>query len=304
MLLCLAYARSNNPVTAKHRIDRTSLYIDIIPLIWYYLTMKRIGLTEKELDVLETALIEYGSVVTFDQLTNLLNENREYSRKRVSRLSKQGWLKRVKKGVFVISDLSTRGTLSISPNAVVNLLVQEAYISFEAALQHHGIYDQLMTNINSVSLKRYKSTRIDGFTYTFIKTKRQYFYGWDIHDIDGQSVKIASIEKAIIDLLQFHRRRYSTDLVLDKLASFENDIDFQKLIDLAGKANLTTQRILGFLMDLLNLDSNQIHRAVLNRQSVSSISKAENNLYNHKWKLYYDQHFTKYAQEKINQTAA
>jgi predicted transcriptional regulator of viral defense system len=259
--------------------------------------MKRIGLTEEELNILETALIEYGAVVTFDQLSNLFNENRGYLRKRISRLSKQGWLKRIKKGVFVISDLSSRGTLSISHNAIVNIMVEEAYISFETALQYHGIYDQLLTNINSISLKRYKATTIDGFTYIFIRSQQQYFYGWNTYDIDGQSVKIARIEKALIDLIQFHRSRYTTDLVLEKLNAFKDDIDHQSLIKFSLKANLTTQRIIGFLMDCVNLDSSQIHLAVLNRQSVTSISNSENNLYNHKWKLYYDQLFAKYIQK-------
>jgi predicted transcriptional regulator of viral defense system len=265
--------------------------------MWYYLPMKRIGLTEEELYILETALIEYGAVVTFDQLSNLINENREYLRKRISRLSEQGWLKRIKKGIFVISDLSSRGKLSISNNAIVNILVEDAYISFETALQHHGKYDQLLTNINSISLKRYKATTIDGITYTFIRTQQKYFYGWDAYDIDGQSVKIARIEKALIDLIQFHRSRYTTDLVLEKMNAFNDDIDHQSLIEFALKANLTTQRIIGFLMDCVKNDSSQIHLAVLNRQSVSSISNSENNLYNHKWKLYYDQHFAKYIQK-------
>lgn len=265
--------------------------------MWYYLSMKRIGLTEEELYILETALIENGAVVTFDQLSNLINENREYTRKRISRLSEQGWLKRIKKGIFVISDLSSRGKLSISNNAIVNILVEDAYISFETALQHHGKYDQLLTNINSISLKRYKATIIDGYTYTFIRTQQKYFYGWDAYDIDGQSVKIARIEKALIDLVQFHRSRYTTDLVLEKMNAFNDNIDHQSLIEFALKANLTTQRIIGFLMDCVKIDSSQIHLAVLNRQSVSSISNSENNLYNHKWKLYYDQHFAKYIQK-------
>lgn len=254
-------------------------------------------LTEYELEALETALIEYGAVVTFDQLSNLFNENREYTRKRISKFAKQGWLKRIKKGVFVMSDLSSRGTLSISYNAVVNVIVEEAYISFESALQYHGLYDQLLTNINSISLKRYKKTTIAGYSFQFIKTQQRYFYGWDTYDIDGQSVKIANIEKALVDLIQFHRNRYATDLVLEKLSAFKSAIIHQRLIEYVLKANLTTQRIIGFLLDFAELDSSELYSSVLNRQSVSSISNAEKNLYNHKWKLYYDQHFSKYFQK-------
>jgi len=259
--------------------------------------MKRISLTEQELELLDTALIEFGAVVTFSQLFSLLDEDVAYVRMRISKLVNQGLLVRIKKGVFAISDLSTRGSLSISHTAIVNSLVEAAYISFEMALQYHGYYDQLLANINAVSLTRYQSSTIDGYTYNFINTQEKYFYGWDTYVIDGQAVKIADAEKALIDLLQFHRTRYSTDLVLEKMNVFKDDIDQQTLIEYALKANLTTQRILGFLMDCANLDSRPLHDAVKGKSSVSAVSNSEDNLYNHKWKLYYDEYFSKYTHE-------
>jgi len=259
--------------------------------------MKRISLTTNESEILESALIKYGNVVTFDQLSNFFDEDRRYTRIRINKLVKQGWLKRVKKGVFVISDLSTRGSLSISHKAIVNLLVQEAYISFETALQHHGLYDQLLASINSVSLKQYKSTTIENTIFNFIKTQQRYFYGWEIEDIDGQSVKIAHIEKALIDLIQFHRSRYSTDLVLEKLSEFKSDISHRRLTEYALKANLTSRRILGFLMDYVEMDNEEIMTSVYNRSSVSFISNTEDSKYNHKWRLYYDRHFERYLNE-------
>lgn len=259
--------------------------------------MNRISLTEDELKTLETALVDFGPVVEFNQLYRLFNENRSYTRKRIQKLTKQGWLKRVKKGVYVISDLSSRGTLAISHKAVVNILVKDSYISFENALQHHGLFDQLLSSISAVSLKQYKTTTIDRISFRFIKTQQRYFYGWDRYEIDGQGVKIARIEKALLDLIQFHRNRYSTDLVLEKLRTSKADISHQRLVDYSMNANLTTQRIIGFLMDCVGLDSSQIHDTVVDRQSVSSISHLKNNLYNHKWKLYYDSYFKRYINE-------
>ncbi|MBI9047006.1 MAG: hypothetical protein JEZ06_21140 [Anaerolineaceae bacterium] len=254
-------------------------------------------MTNNELNALENALIQYGAVVTFNQLASLFNDNREYAKKRINKLTTQGWLKRIKKGIFAMSDLSSRGTLSISHIAVVNHLVAEAYISLETALQHHGIYDQLLSNITALSLRQYKTTVIDGMAYNFIKTRQEYFYGWEIHSIDGQSVKIASVEKALIDLIQFHRSRYSTDLVLEKLIEFKQNIDLHKLDDYALKANLTTRRIMGFLMDCVGIDTNNLYQSVLKRKSISAISRSEVNLYNSKWKLNYDQHFSQYTQK-------
>jgi predicted transcriptional regulator of viral defense system len=259
--------------------------------------MKRIGLTTEELERLETALIEYGNVVTFDQLNGLFNEDRAYLRKRISRLVHEGWLKRVKNGTYVLSDLSTRGRLSISHLSIINILVDEAYISFENALQYHGLYDQMLNNIIAVSLQRYKTTTIDGITYKFISTQEKYFFGWATYDIDGQAVKIAQAEKALIDLIQFHRNRYSTDLVIEKLLTYQNDLDHQALIEFALQSNLTTQRILGFVMDIAKLDSSHLDKVVSNRKSVSSITSSKNNYYSNKWKLYYDSYFSRYTQK-------
>jgi predicted transcriptional regulator of viral defense system len=259
--------------------------------------MKRINLTEEEVNALETAIIDHGGVVTFDQLSKLFKEDRKYTRIRIAKMTEQGWLKRIKKGVYAISDLGSRGRLSISHIAIVNIIVEEAYISFENALQHHGLYDQLLTNVNSVALKQYKSTTIDAILYNFIKTQQQYFYGWESYDIDGQTVKIADSEKALIDLIQFHRTRYSTDLVLEKLSAPAGDIRQQRLVEYTLRANLTSRRILGFLMDCTDMETDQIHASVADGQSVSHISGSENKSYNHKWRLYYDRYFDRYIHE-------
>ena len=197
----------------------------------------------------------------------------------------------------MIADFSSRGSLSISSIAVVNAMVEEAYVSFENALQHHGLYDQLLSTINSVALKQYKATTVDGITYSFVRTQQRYFYGWETYDIDGQTVKIADIEKALVDLIQFHRTRYSTDLVIEKLMTFTSDIQYQRLVDYVLKANLTARRILGFLMDCIDMDTGEIHASSVDSSSVSSVGGSDDERYNSKWRLYYDPYFAKYAHE-------
>jgi predicted transcriptional regulator of viral defense system len=253
--------------------------------------MNNISLTQEEVEMLETALIQFGSVVSFDQLSSLIEEDRAYTRKRIQKLTRQGWLTRIKKGLYVISDLSSRGSLSISHLAIVNHLAEDAYISFESALQYHGLFDQLLATITAVSQSQHTDRVIGGFTYAFVKTSAKYFYGWEQHQIDGQVVKIAQAEKALIDLLQFHRSVYTTDLVLEILRNHSEAIDSGRLVDFGMRANLTTRRILGFLLDLSNMDSTELLTSVQSAGGVSYISQSDKNLYNHKWKLYYDPFF-------------
>ncbi len=262
--------------------------------------MKRISLTHTDTEILELAIINYGSVVTFEQLISLFDEEIEYARIRISKLVNQGWLTRIKKGVYVISEFSSRGSLAISHIAIVNHLVEKSYISFESALQYHGLFNQYLATINSISLVQKASRSIDGVTYNFIKTSKSNFYGWHTQEVEGQDVKIATIEKALIDLIQFHRTRYSTDIVLEKLLDYQDQIDFEQFHQFLFQANLTTQRIFGFLFDLAKIDSQKLLKSVESSKSVSYITNSDSNLYNHKWKLYYDEYFKQYIDEEIN----
>jgi len=262
--------------------------------------MKRISLTKKEIDILEQATINYGAVVTFDQLAGLFDSSREYARKRIHFLAKSGWLFRVKRGLYVLSDLSSRGSLSIDPRALVNHLVGDAYISTHMALQFHGMFDQHLGIITSISLKQYKSMKADSVTLRFIKTREYYFYGWHEYVIDGQPVRIASAEKALVDLIQYHRTNLAVDLVLEKLKDYASDLDFTRLVDCTLRANLTTRRIMGFLLDCLNRDTETLLESVKEGKSVSCISGKKDVLYNSKWKVYYDEYFGKYIRQQID----
>ncbi|NMC29049.1 MAG: hypothetical protein GYA45_03145 [Pelolinea sp.] len=253
------------------------------------------GISEKELQNLETALARYGEVVSFAQLSEVFREERPYLRKRISQFVKRGWLFRIKKGVYIISDLHSRGSLSISQYAVVNLLVKPAYVSFESALQYHGLYDQLLSKVTSVATKQFEDKDIDGYTFSYIKTIPAYFYGWESYPMDGQTVKIASREKALIDLIQYHRSRYSVDLVLEKLNNFTHEFDLDRLIEFSLQSTIATQRILGFVLDCLSLDSEKLTQALRKHRGTSKITDSDENIFNSKWRLYYDRYFERYV---------
>ena len=253
------------------------------------------GISEKELQNLETALARFGAVVSFEQLSEAFQEERTYLRKRISQFARKGWLFRIKKGVYVISDLHSRGSLSISQYAVVNLLVEPAYVSFESALQYHGLYDQLLSRVTSVATKQFQDRNIDGYTFSFVKTLPIYFYGWESHSVDGQTVKIAFKEKALVDLIQYHRSRYSVDLIFEKLNDFTHEFDLDKLIEFSLQSTIATQRILGFVLDRLGVDTEKLTEVLKNHHGTSRITSSDDNIFDSKWRLYYDRYFERYV---------
>jgi predicted transcriptional regulator of viral defense system len=216
--------------------------------------MSKILLTQSQLDVLESAIAQYGNVVTYAQIAPLVPAQEEQSKRRfVAQLVRSGWLARIKKGVYQITDLTTRGTVTLSRYVVAGVLVPASYVSFESALQFHGLHDQLLRTTTSVALQQHNAVVLDGYVYQFVKTKQQFFYGFAQHTIDGQQAQIATVEKALLDLVQLHRTAYTVDRVTEILADGSADVDLARLLEFLKLSSLTTQRVFGLIFDRLGL---------------------------------------------------
>ena len=170
---------------------------------------------------------------------------------------------------------------------MAQLLVPESYVSFESALQFHGLHDQLLNSTNSVALRQHERIDLQGYSYHYVKTSEKYYFGWDEQNIEGHKVKIASPEKALIDIIQFQRSDYTTDVVLEKLQSYQDSFDLERLQTLLAQANQTTQRIFGFLLDTLGLDSSKLQQPAKQSGAVGKLTPASSQ-YNAKWRLYYE----------------
>src|SRR5690349_9589783 len=128
---------------------------------------------------LEEIILQHGTVVTYEQLIeHIPHQDAAAQRRFVSQLTRAGWLVRIKKGLYqVAADIASLGTLTLSNYVVAQLLHPGSYVSFESALQFHGLHDQLIRSTTSVALKQHATVTIDGFMYRFVRTTKQYFYG-------------------------------------------------------------------------------------------------------------------------------
>jgi len=249
-------------------------------------------LSEKESKLLENLIAKYGLIVNFGQIVEELKntKKRQEIRNLTSKMAKNGWLVRIKKGIYYLANLESRGTVNVSMFVIARTLLNKSYVSFETALQYHGMFDQHLRTVTSVSLKRMKSKKVQDITYKFITTDKKNFYGFEEVQIEGTITRIATSEKALLDMLNFRRTTYSIDLVLEKLKEHKNSLDFEKLNKFSRKQSVTVQRILGFLLDKTNLNSNYLHTQIKDKSGHSYMTADSKNL-NTKWKLYYHNHF-------------
>lgn len=258
------------------------------------MTAKSTILSQKESELLENLIAKIGLFITFEQVFKELNSlmSRQEIRNLVSKLAKNGWLVRIKKGAYYITTLESRGSFNISNFIIAQILSADSYISRESALQHYGMFDQHLKTITSISLKRIAKKEIQGIIFEFIAVDKNNFYGWNEFNIDGRLVKIATIEKAILDMLNFKRTIYSIDLILEKLKNYQDSIDIAKLNEFSRKQSITAQRILGFLFDKAGIDSNYLYNLIKGKFSNSRMAK-DSKLFSAKWRLYYHNHFNK-----------
>jgi len=263
--------------------------------------MKQTILTAKQNELLENLIAKYGQIVIAEQIYAEYqgSEDQRQAKKVIAKLVNHGWLMRIRRGLYAISDFSNRGFLSLSPYLVANLFVKKSYVSFESALAYHGMFDQLTSTVISISKMQYKTVQLNATEYSFVNVKDQFFFGWQEIMIDGRIARIATAEKALIDIIHFHKSKYSVDLVIEKLQEYRESLDIEKLCEYISKMSTTTIKIFGFILDLLHIDSNTLYESVKTKHSTHWMLVGDKK-FNAKWRLYYDEYFDKYQTSEKN----
>ncbi len=257
--------------------------------------MKKTTLAFKDGELLEMLIAKYGKVATSGQIEAEAKGIWDYQQthNRIQQLVKNGWLIRIKRGLYAINDLSSRGFLSVSPYVVAGHLVKESYVSFEAALNYRGMFDQFIQQFTSVSLKQYKVINLETTQYRYIKSQEKNFIGWESIEIENMVAKIAYAEKALVDLIHFRTGKYVVDLVFEKIQTYEEDLNIENLIHYAGLASQKTVKIFGLMFDWLRWDSEKLFQLLESNRSTHRMS-SNDNTFNAKWRIYYDEYFNKY----------
>lgn len=112
----------------------------------------------------------------------------------VRRLISAGVIVRGEKGKYFI-----QGSL-LEPYTIANFLRSPSYISFETALNHHGILSQFPYEIASATPSKSGEKRIENKIYTYIHLQKSLFWGYSKQN----DYLIAEPEKALLDQLYLH----------------------------------------------------------------------------------------------------
>ncbi len=255
--------------------------------------MEKTILSKKDLEILEKIIAHYGDIVGFDQIESLLADYAYYElNQRIKFLVQRGWLIRIKRGFYAVASLESHSFANISPLIVSQIFVPNSYVSFESALNYHGLFDQLPNRVTAVTPVKSKKYRFQNLDYQFVKARPKMMTGFEEVSIEGREVKVAEIEKALLDFLHFRKDTYTVDLVLEKLREAKNEIDPVKLATYARLYPITIQRRLGFLLDVAGISSGELYKSLKKRSGFARLTK-NSNIFSAKWRLYYEDRFAK-----------
>lgn len=255
--------------------------------------MKKTILSKKDLEILEKVISRYGYIVSFNDLRALLEGFSDNAlKKRVRLLTQRGWLIRIKRGVYAVANLESHSFSNISPLVISRVFIPDSYVSFEFALNYHGLFDQLPNTVTAVSTANPKTYYFQDLEYQFVKAKPEMMVGYVEITIDGQKARVAEIEKALLDFLHFRKDSYTVDLVLEKLREAGAELNLKKLADYAELYPVTVQRRMGFLLDIAGIDSQKLYEHIKDVPGFTKLTK--NSIkFNAKWRLYYEDRFAR-----------
>lgn len=249
------------------------------------------NLGENRVKDIEDIIERSGRIVSFNDIKQDIGNrySPSYLKKITHTLIQKGWLIPLKKGLYYIADLTSRNFAGISPLVIASALNDNSYVSLESAFSFYGIFEQMTRATHSITTKRSKQYIFQDHVYRYSKIKQILFFGFRREPVEGRYVKIAELEKAILDYLYLKSDTYSMDLLMEKLRQAEEMIDVEKLFSYAEKFTETTKRKLGFIMDVLDVNTDALRKFV----SINGYSKLTNksNVFNSKWRIYYENRF-------------
>jgi|SRR3989344_3296577 len=223
------------------------------------------------LDFLKKIESMKASVFSLNDISRIINKNKNYSSLYIHRLKKKNIVFEIEKNKY---------TLSQDPYEIASNLVFPCYISFISAYSLYGLSTQIPRHIYVVSLKFKKSIKFNGMTIDFIIFKRIFGYKKIIYK--KNYLFVAEIEKAIVDslyLLKYCPLSETYGVLKNKSFDLDRLLQYALMMD-----SIVLLKRLGYLLELIGVDIFKKIK-INNRYDLLNpyLKRSKNNLI--KWKL-------------------
>lgn len=163
------------------------------------------GLGKQERKLLDQLAAEECTVVRAEDITNAANVDQATANAILSRLTRKGWLQRIKRGVYAIVPLGSSTETPAIANAwpIATNLFEPCIISGWTAAEHWGLTDQIFNVVSIVTSKpqRSKDQEIGGIRFRVRTLPLERVFGSKTKWFGIAKVNIADPHRTIIDIL-------------------------------------------------------------------------------------------------------
>ena len=172
-------------------------------------------------------LSEIGIIPVTTSIIESLYPELKSANKKVTWLEKQGYIIRLKRGLYVVNPELSRKTLS--SELIANHLYTPSYISMSTALRYYGLIPEAVYVNQSMTVKHSRSfqTPVGSYEYKYI-SREVFSIGVRSMYKDDHAFLIASPEKALCDLIANSSKvnlRYMKDVEIYLEQDIRMDMD-------------------------------------------------------------------------------
>ena len=120
-----------------------------------------------------------------------------FHRRRLNEWQDKGYIRKVIRGYYVFTDAPCDEKTLFE---IANRIYAPSYVQFEMALSYYGLIPESVYGVTSVSTRKtiQFKTSIGSFIYRTIRPK--LYFGFDLIENNKKMFKLASPEKALLDL--------------------------------------------------------------------------------------------------------
>lgn len=129
--------------------------------------------------------------------------NSFFHKQRLSEWQKKGYLKNIRRGYYIFSDLKiNESTLFLIANAIY----APSYISLEMAFSMFNLIPEGVYSITSVTSQKTKNFKTAVGNFSYRRIKPELMFGYELKEYSGYRYSVAEIEKAVLDYLYLNSR--------------------------------------------------------------------------------------------------
>lgn len=163
------------------------------------------GLGETEREILSGLAAKEAPTVTVEDVLSISDMSRQAAHQVLSRLSRKGWIQRLKRGIYKVNPLSasTDEPVIEDPLAVAMDLFEPCYISGWTAAEHWDLTEQVFNVIVVYTTRPQRESyqEIGGVRFRVRTVPEDAMFGTTRIWSGGVPVRMATPERTVIDVL-------------------------------------------------------------------------------------------------------